>query len=303
VNVLGPLCAFLASCTWAVGASTYAALAGRASAPAINGTRALIALPALLLILAVDRGPQGAIAALASLPPRQVAFLALSIASSYALGDVLLLVAARRLGLPAALAVASTFPFWAAAGGVVILGEPLTALRLLGVVVVVGGTALVLRLSAGRARAPGEQRGFAMGVAMAVATSLLWAGNGVFLRLGSEGQPALVATTARIACGVILCPLVGFSAAALGRTTTTAFVPWPILRPALWAFAVEGIAGTIFFVNGIARSPLILGAVLSSLAPILSVPIAWALRTEPPSAPKALAVVTVSIGVALLLVG
>ena len=57
----------------------------------------------------------------------------------------------------------------------------------------------------------------------------------------------------------------------------------------------------MFFLYGLSHSSLVLGVTLSSLAPVLSVPIAIALRVERFSIKRTLAIIVVAVGLALLL--
>jgi drug/metabolite transporter (DMT)-like permease len=239
---------------------------------------------------------------LVQVAPARLGWLALSTLTSYGLGDALFFTSARSLGVPAAMAIASTYPLWAVVTGMAFLGEPAPLGRIAGVVVVVLGTVAVIITGAPPAagRADQQRRAhFIRGVALAVATSWLWALNSVGVRFGGASLPALVTSTLRLGMALALCPLIGL---VTREAQAPLFVPWQRLRPVLWAFALEAIGGTLFFVYGLSRSSLALGATLSSLAPVLSLPVAWATRAEPLSAAKALAVATVSAGVVLLLV-
>lgn len=294
MSVLGPVSAFLSSCTWAVGTSVYARVSASAPVTAVIATRAVVAAPVLVLAAVAVHGA----AALVQVPATQLAYLALATLASYGLGDVLFLASARRLGVPGALAIGSTFPLWAALSGIVLLGEPAGPARLGGVVAVVLGTIVVI---VSGARHPTAARGpaFAAGVLLALATSALWALNSVCVRVGAAGVAPLVSSAWRLVFGLAICPAVGWLAR--GRSPWQPYVPWPRLRPALWAFLLESAGGTFLFVYGTSRSPLALGAPLTSLAPVLSLPVAWATRAEPPSPAKAAGVALVTMGIALLL--
>src|SRR6185436_2182006 len=96
---------------------------------------------------------------------------------SYGLGDTLFLTSTHRLGVPAALAIASTYPLWAVIAGMVLFGEPAPASRIAGVAVVVVGTIAVILAGVRRTGGYSDRRAFAQGVLMASATSCLWAIN------------------------------------------------------------------------------------------------------------------------------
>lgn len=302
----GPLCAFAASGSWAVGVTTYARLASAAPPWAINLTRALIALAVFAPLLLVSEGGfAGAAAALLAVGPRRTLFLAASMVTSYALGDLLFLLASRRLGTPGALAIASTYPIVSALAGVFTRGERLPLSGWLGLLAVVAGTVLVIAANAaGEALvgAPRRHGSVVIGVLLALVTAVFWAGNVVTVSEGSRGVGVIPASVIRMLAGALLCPMVGtVMARLLRRSTRPLVVPWPVLRPALWAFALETGAGTFFYTYGLSHSPLAVGAALSSLAPVLAIPVALVMRTERFSARKSAGIVLVVAGVVLLL--
>ncbi len=61
--------------------------------------------------------------------------------------------------------------------------------------------------------------------------------------------------------------------------------------------------GAYLFMYGLSHSPLILGATLTSLAPVLSVPVSLALRLEKFSFFRSFGVVLVVVGLAFLMQG
>ena len=70
----------------------------------------------------------------------------------------------------------------------------------------------------------------------------------------------------------------------------------------LYITVLDAIFGSIFFVYGLANTDLAVGATLSSLSPLISVPFAIALGEERWSAPRAIAI-TATVGGIVLLVG
>jgi len=308
--LLGPISAFLSSCTWALGTTAYARVGASVPAPAVNATRALIGGPILALALALRAGPAGAVASLVDVPATSFAVLVVSTLASYGIGDALFLTSTQRLGVPAALAIGSTYPLWAVLAGTLFLGEPAGATRILGVVTVVIGTVMVILTGAravGKATSGAERVGrpFTHAVVPAIGTSWFWAINGIGVRHAGAALPPLVVGTIRLGTALVLCVALGwvFRPRAPNRVVPwTPFVPWAGLRPVLWVFALESAGGTLLFVHGVSRSPIALGVTLTSLAPVLSLPLAWASGHERPSLAKGLGVAIVTAGVILLLV-
>lgn len=306
MTLAGPLAAFLSSCAWAIGVAAYARLSAVFPAAAINTTRALIALPVFLLWSTLELGGlPAALTAVGSVDRTHQLWLLASIVTSYALGDVIFLRAANLLGISAALAIASIFPLWAALAGVLFRGEALTPLRFAGVLAVVAGTIAVI-VSARATAAPrvSGRSAIVPGVALAVLASLFWAANSVTLAEGVEGLSVAVASTCRMGWALLLCPLFGFATPrALGAAgvSRTLVVPWPALKPVLWAFVIEGVLGTFLFTYGLRQGPLAVAAPLSSLAPVVAVPVAVLSGTERFSLAKTAGILVVAAGIFLLL--
>ncbi len=299
------LAALLSSGTWAVGISVYARLARHHSGSKVNATRALVATPLFALYLLIEsRGLTGSAAAIAAIGPARLGFLVLSVLTSFALGDVLFLRSANALGVPAAMSIASAYPLWAALGGVLFRHETLMPRRLGGVLAVVAGTVLVIVSSGSASDADGDPRlrtGRLAGVLLALATSLFWAVNSVAVGLGSQGVPLGAAGFCRMTFALVLCPLLGLllprgGAAGQGGL----FVPRAHVRPVLGVFVLESFGGAWLFTYGLTNAPLAVGAALSSLAPVLAVPIALWTGAERFSAAKSLGIVMVIGGVFLL---
>src|SRR4051812_17997289 len=95
VAILGPLCAFLSSLTWAIGTTTYSSLSKRFPPFIINFHRAMVAFPLFVLLLVVSTSVAGKPAlawqSLSALENWRVSWFAFSVLCSYAFADVLFL--------------------------------------------------------------------------------------------------------------------------------------------------------------------------------------------------------------------
>ena len=94
-------------------------------------------------------------------------------------------------------------------------------------------------------------------------------------------------------------PLCCLMSAAFGVRGKLVF-PAQVLRSSLWVFVLEAFGGSYFFVYGLSHTHLALASTLTSLAPVLSVPVALALKIERFSIGRTLGVCTVVIGLCLL---
>ena len=291
---VGPVSAFLSSVTWAVAATVYSRLALRTNAFAVNVTRALFALPCFL-VAAVIGARGGSLVEAFRIPGENAFWLAVSVVGSYALGDALFFRSTHALGVPGALSIASTYPLWSALAGWLVRGEAMTAAGVAGLLMVVGGVVAVIRARSGGAA--GERGGRAKGVLLALATSAFWAFNAYAISRGGKGISPAVANTIRMATVLLTVPLVARLSMGSGSAVV---VPAADARKAAWLFVLEGFGGSMLFLLGMTRSPLAIGAALSSLAPVVSVPFAVLSGRERFSLSTTVGVVLVVSGIVLL---
>lgn len=295
----------MASVTWAFASIRYAAVAREVGDARVGLLRAITASVLWWAVALVTSGSPSTAVDL-----RHGAFLVGSIVCSYALGDRVFFAAAHRVGVSTALAIATIYPLWAALYGTLFRGEPFGVRRSLGVLACLVGVSALLALSrAGNVSAPPREsksasqastaQAYALGgVGLALLTSLFWAGNAVFLKLGTDGPSIVSANAVRFTAGVVLLAL----QLPRGRSPAAATsVSYPSLarRLALPLLVDTGL-GSICFVYGIAHTDLALGATLSSLSPLVALPFAVALGSERFSAGRALAVCLTLGGVLLL---
>src|SRR6185369_14412671 len=116
---LGPFAALTSSFTWAFASTRYAQASRVAGAVRVNLCRAVIVVPIYLVAVVVTRGS----GSLDGLAPGKVGWLLASVLCSYGFADGLFFIAARRIGVPTALSIASTYPLWAALWGALVGGE------------------------------------------------------------------------------------------------------------------------------------------------------------------------------------
>jgi len=295
---IGPLIAFLSSCTWALGSTAYGRIAREESAFAVNLSRGLVALP-LFILTAFSGGIQQGMMDFAHLSLAQWGWFSLSMVAGYGLGDTVFLWSARSLGVPTALSIASCYPLWTSAFGAIFQHEYLSFLQILGLIFAVGGVVIVILSGSGDSTGlkSNESRSFWKGLALAIFASLLWSMNSFSVNHAGRSVPMAVGNTIRMFMAVILC--LSFSKILTPRLPV--LLPRRFYRSYLWLFVVEAYGGSCCFFYGIAHSPLAVGAVLVSLAPVLAVPIGWAMGIEKFSIFRSLGTCVVVLGVCLLL--
>lgn len=301
VAFLGPLCAFFSSVTWAVGSAGYSKISRQYSPFAVNFTRALIALPLFVLsAFIVSGGLVEGIANYSKVRWSHWGWFTLSMFSSYGLGDTLFLWSTRSLGVPGALAIGSCFPIWTVLAGYLVYHEDVSLIKLLGLgISVFGAIVVILNGPQGlkNSRDPVSQQEFPWGgFLLAVATSFMWATNSFSVARGGADLIAPVGNTVRMIMALVLSA--GFSRIFVPGTSLV--LPHGQVLKSWWIFVLEAFGGSYLYMFGLAHSSLAVGSTLSSLAPVISVPVAILLGLERFSKLRTLGVVIVAFGIWLL---
>jgi drug/metabolite transporter (DMT)-like permease len=201
------------------------------------------------------------------------------------------------------LAISSIFPIWTALAAYLIHGEALNGYQSAGLVTAVGGVITVI-LNEPRASTDKEDKESAFGeiskttrgVLLAIMSSFFWALNSYSVSEAGHGMSAFVGNSVRMMLALPLCGLMSAAFGARGRL----LLPVGQIRRSGWVFVMEAFGGSFFYVYGLSHSRLALASTLTSLAPVLSVPVALALRIERFSLGRTLGICLVVIGVCLL---
>ena len=303
--MFGPFCAFMSAVTWAVGSTAYSRLARGHSAFAVCFARASVALPFFIFFAVVSEGGlTQALGAYGAVTVKDLSWLAVSILSSYGLGDVLFMWATRSLGVPAALAIGSIYPILTAGWGVLFQGEVLNSVQCVGLGVTVAGVITVIlsqseptpASSEGAHAAPAHLTRKRNGVLLAFGAAIAWAFNAIGTARGGQHLNPMVGNTFRMIFALGM--TVGFGRLFAPGSEIT--LPWRVIKKNIPLFVFEAFGGSAFFMYGLAHSSLAVGSTLSSLAPVLSVPVAWFLGMERFSLPRTVGVCSVVFGLWLL---
>src|SRR5439155_21311282 len=198
---LGAAAALGASVTWAFASTRYAQASRDVGSQRVNFARALVVVPIYAAVLFAQRGTR----AFDGVDGAHAGWMLMSVMCSYALADGLFFAAARRLGISTALSIASSYPLWAALAGALVRGEKFGPPRIAGTLLCVGGVVALVRLHAGAsAGSNGKRRADPLGVALAIGTSVLWAGNSFSIKEASIGLGVWQVNTVRYAMALVL---------------------------------------------------------------------------------------------------
>ncbi len=262
---------------------------------AVNFMRACLSLP-FFLGFALVRSPGSPLGAVTA---DRAGWLLVSVLGSYVVGDALFLASAHRVGVPVALAIASTYPLWSAFAGWSLLGQSVGPAGFLGVALVVCGVVVVVRQRADRGGGGGRtpSSDHTAGFLLAAGTSLFWALNTFAVARGGEGLGVAEVNTVRMGFAAAILPLVRV---ALRGRGVRLLVPAKEMRRAWPFFLMESVTGTALFVYGLTHSPLAVAAALTSLAPVLSIPFAFVVSRDRVSGPALAGIALVTAGIVLL---
>jgi drug/metabolite transporter (DMT)-like permease len=271
----------------------------------INFNRAMLGMIVFVALSVLDHAAVSAsLSALGGELPARVAWLTASITSSYVIGDGLFLWSALSLGFPTAQAVGAIYPLWATLASMLFFGEPVTILRASGILLVVLGVIVVVLCDRRGARTPAPPHlAFLhkprVGLLLAFAASVFWAINSLSVARGGLGLHAAAANVIRMSIGGVACAALAFFQERNVAPRHLFLSRADYRRFGLLIAAEAGIGSTVY-VYGLSHSPVAVGATLSSLAPVLSVPLAIALGWERFMPIKALAIGIVVLGTAFL---
>jgi drug/metabolite transporter (DMT)-like permease len=288
----GPLLCLASSLIWAIGTTAFTNASKHNPVQAVNFTRALFAAP-FFLILALASG-----SSFSAIQTSHWGWFCLSMFTGYALADLCFLEGIRRLGMVGGMALSAIYPLWSGLFAWFVQGRPYGAANIAGLLLTVAGVVLVIVGGPIEERKRPER--LYTGVAYALGCSFLWALHSyVIEKLGTE-IPVTVMNATRMSLALIFVPLLGLIIDSKYRRHPRLLLPLQDLKRGAWAFALEAWAGTFAYSMGMALSGLAVGAALSSLAPVFSIPIAWIFLGERPRLLRSLGCCAVVAGVILL---
>ncbi|NLV74215.1 MAG: DMT family transporter [Chloroflexi bacterium] len=282
----GLLCAFC----WAVGSVSFRNIAHKLDPFSLNAPRTLAAGLLMLIMLALS----GHMGEIATIPPRNLFYLIISIAVTAAIGDAFYVTSIRKMGLSRTIPIANAYPALTMGLAVLFLNETITWTLAVGLVLVMIGVVLVSRPNGGTAADKGELKA---GLSYALITALFWAAGMVLTAPGMEGIGALAASAVRTPAlslmlwAVVLVRRSYRQYAALTRREWVILIVGGLIG---WGF------GNLFFVAAVSLLGATRAAILASTPPIFALPLSTFWMHERPTWPVIVGTFIVVSGIILI---
>ncbi|MEX1311733.1 MAG: DMT family transporter [Candidatus Sulfomarinibacteraceae bacterium] len=289
---LGESACLAAAFMWATAVVIFRGPIAAWGARTTNLVKCLVATVLLALTLPFF----GGLSAFASVPTRDLVFIAASGVVGLTLGDTALFAAVGRLGAHRTLVLQTFAPVFA--GGLAIAsGERLTTLQLAGGAVVLIGVAVVV--GPGRPGSDARTRAALTGVLLALVGAFGQGAGVVLAKQGLASIDTVPATLARIAAGTAGLLIAG-ALTGHNRTLGTALGDRPIMLRMVPATFVGTYLALLLMMAGVALAPATIAAVLLATSPIFSLVIEAIADRRRPTALAVIGTIVAVGGVAIL---
>ncbi len=287
---IGILAGLGTSLNWAIISILVRSLSGIVPSVGITAARSTVG-GAIILLGALAAGYGGEIVRM----PLWVVFLLwASVIIAMGIGDTAFFASMDSLGVTRALALSMANPLLTTLVGIGLFGEEVTLPRVLGILLVVGGLLLII-WGKGETEAK-HHRSARRGIRLVFIASAVWALSAILLKPPLQVVSVVSAAAIRIpASGVFLwlTPWTRGSLGAIRRSSRTEQARLAIIC------LLSGF-GSLLFTAGIKYAGVAVGNVLSSTAPLFSLPFEiWVLGQRPSRRMVLGAVVTVT-GIGLM---
>ena len=287
---LGIMGALGSAATWALICILAQSLSGRLTSAGINAFRALVGG----LVIFIGAVVTGYGAEIVTMPLWVALTLWASILVGYAGGDTIFFLGMQHLGVTRAHTLSMVYPLMSTIAGIVLFGEVMTATRAAGVLLVVGGLALIVTgQSEGGADASRARR---RGIGLVLVAAVAWTVGSVMLK-----PPLQVVSP--VAASAIRSPLVG----AVLWLTPWARGTWQTARMthgrealALATICLFSALSPVLYTVGIKYAGVAIGTVLCTTSPLFTIPLEVAVLGRWPNRRTVLGAVTTVLGIALM---
>jgi drug/metabolite transporter (DMT)-like permease len=287
---LGIAAALGSASTWALICILAQSLSGRLTSAGINAFRALVGG----LFVFAGAVATGYGAEMVTMPLWVALTLWASVLIGYAGGDTVFFLGMQHLGVTRAHTLSMVHPLMSTAAGIVLFGEVMTPMRAAGILLVVGGVALIVT---GQSETGAEaSRLRRRGIWLVLVAAVSWTVGSVLLKPPLQVVSPITATAIRS-------PLAGF----VLWLTPWARGTWQAVRMTrgreafvLAAVCLFSALSPILYTFGIKYAGVAVGSVLSTTSPLFTIPLEIAVLGRWPTRRTVLGAVTTVLGIALM---
>jgi drug/metabolite transporter (DMT)-like permease len=260
---LGVVCALGSALTWSVLSLLARDLSEQFNSITINAIRSTLGGGIVLGLVLL----QGGGAALVNLSPGVIFYLALSVLVAVGVGDTLFFEGTRTLGVAVAMTVSMSYPLITALFAVLLMGETMTLRLASGILLTLCGLTLIVTGGhAPKADRPGRSR---FGLVAAGLAAVAWAISAILMKPPLREVDAMTATAIRLPLISAVLWATPWTWDTVGRLRLSGRATW--LRIA-WLGALTAVT-TVMFAAGLKYAGVAVGTVLSSTAPLFSIPL------------------------------
>jgi drug/metabolite transporter (DMT)-like permease len=258
---------------WAVTSLLVRTLLDRFTPAGINVVRATGGGGMLLVLaLAIGEGP-----AMLQAPIWVVLSLSVAILVSMGVGDAFFFRSMEELGVTRALTLSLLNPLLTTLTGMVLYREPLTALRLLGIGLVIGGLGLIVSGKGEDGAMPGHRT--RRGLRLVFLAAGCWALGATVVKPALLVVPVVAGTALRIPIAAVvlwLTPWTNGTVSAVRESTLEE-------RWRLGAICLLNVLGSIMFTVAIRSGGVAIGNALASTSPLFAIPLEILILKRRPS--------------------
>ncbi len=293
---MGSIAAIITAFCWTLSPIFFTSagrLVGSASVNRIRLAMAVFFLSILHLVINGSLIP-------GSVEPERLIWLSLSAIAGLVLGDSALFQAYIMIGPRLGTLIMATNPVIGAILAWVILGEHLGPLQITGIVITMGGIALVVLERTGGMEIPSRQKHYAIGVLLALVGALGQAGGLVLAKKGlGGGFSALSGVLIRMTAAMLVIWLITLLLGK-GKTTLSALRQWTVTRPLLLGALIGPVFGVWLSFIAVQSVYVGIASTLMALNPIFILPIAHWVYKESISKRAVIGTVITMLGLAII---
>jgi DME family drug/metabolite transporter len=273
---VGELAALAAALCWASGFVSLRGIAGSFPSLQLNAIR--LWAPAVMMPVGMFAfGLQGEFL---KLEWHNFAAMAGSMVLGIGLGDTLLFGIMRLIGVTRSYTIGATAPMFGLVYAVVLLGEDITLLAVIGTgIIIAGGILVIVQRASGGGKSIASGRAYWRAVVIAVGIAMMWGLDFTMLKIGIGDLPPVVANSFRMPAAAIAIGLLAWKSAGRLVPMTMTYRDRTI---ALLSGAVGLGAGSMFFLTAIQTLGAGRAGAIGAVSPVFAMMLAAAFLKERP---------------------